>query len=275
MYGRHRGSVNLRPVTPSMHSRVTFLALGALLLWPVAPRPLAGQQTLRVVAYNIKHGRGMDGQVDLERVAAVLRGLDADVITLQEVDRRTERTGDVDQVAVLGELLGMRGYHGAHRRYQGGEYGNAILTRLPALDVRTRPIPPAAGSALAVHELVVPAGRHGALSIVSVHLAGAPEERRAQADSLTSLFADAGHPVVLAGDFNARPGDLVLRALEERWQVVPKDGDPNTFPSDAPDREIDFVMFTPQGAFEVVEHRVIDERLASDHRPILAVLRIW
>jgi endonuclease/exonuclease/phosphatase family metal-dependent hydrolase len=56
---------------------------------------------------------------------------------------------------------------------------------------------------------------------------------------------------------------------------VLKDGDPNTFPSDAPDREIDFVMLRHSEAFELVEHRVIDERMASDHRPILIVLRLW
>lgn len=248
------------------------LAVLAMLLPSKAP----AQTTLRVVAYNIKHGRGMDDVVDLERIADVLRPLNAGVITLQEVDNKTERTGGVDQVARLAELLDMTGFHGAHRAYQGGEYGNAILTRLPVLGDQTHSIPASAGSALTVHEIRVATGQQGhVVSVVSVHLAGVPEERRAQADSVTSYFENTEHPVVLAGDFNSRPGDVVMRRLDAKWTIVPKDGDPNTFPSDAPDREIDFVMLRHSEAFEIVEHRVIDERMASDHRPILIVLRLW
>lgn len=275
MHGGGRGPSRTRPV-PARRVRLVALAvLGGLALTSGLHAPLEAQATLRVAAYNIKHGRGMDGEVDLERVADVLRALDADVITLQEVDKNTERTGGVDQVAVLARLLGVRGFHGAHRPYQGGEYGNAVLTRVPVRDVRVHPIPPAGGSALSVHEVELAGGPRGAISVVSVHLAGAPEERFAQADSLSKLFSEREHPVVLAGDFNSRRGDRVMARLTKDWQVIDKEGDANTFPSDSPDREIDFIMLRPAGTFELIEHRVVDESIASDHRPILAVFRIW
>lgn len=259
--------------------RVNALRAGglAILLGSLAaalPAGAVAQTTLRIVAYNIRHGEGMDGRVDLERVAAALRPLDADVIALQEVDRGTRRTGGVDQAARLGELLGMRASHGAHRPYQGGEYGNAVLTRLPVLDVRTLPVPPNGGSALAVHEVVLPVGGRP-LSVVSVHLAGAPEERRAQADSVTGTFGGVERTVILAGDFNSTRGDAVLAGLEGTWRIPPKEGDSSTYPADDPDREIDFVMFRPPGAMEILEHRVVDEPVASDHRPVLMVVRIW
>jgi len=93
---------------------------------------------------------------------------------------------------------------------------------------------------------------------------------------LTSYFRDVDHPVVLAGDFNSQRGDVVLGHLvQDEWFVVDKDGSSNTFPSDGPEREIDFVMLKPAGAFEIVEHRVIAEVLASDHRPLFVVLRLW
>src|SRR5690606_29082486 len=82
----------------------------------------------RVVTYNIHHGEGTDGRLDLERIAAVLRRLDPDVIALQEVDERVQRTGGVDQAATLGELLGMNHAFGGFMEYQGGNYGMAILT---------------------------------------------------------------------------------------------------------------------------------------------------
>ena len=246
-----------------------------------APASRPGQTPLRIVAYNIKHGRGMDDAVDLRRIAAVLRRLDADVIALQEVDKGTARTAGVDQVEALARLLGYTGFHGAHRRYQGGDYGNAILTRLPVLGVRTHPIPAASGSALTVHEVEVvwsPAEAPGRgagqrISVVSVHLAGSPDQRLAQADSLNRLFEGREHPVVLAGDFNGRPEGPVVRNLRRRWSVLAKSGEPETYPSPAPDREIDFVMVRRGSGLEVIEHRVIAEPMASDHRPLLAVLK--
>lgn len=261
-----------------------FLLFAGLTTGLVLPVACVAQATVRIAAYNIRHGEGSDGQVDLSRIAEVLSALDADVITLQEVDNRTERTGDIDQIQVLAGQMGYEGFHGAHRAYQGGAYGNAILTRLPVTSVRTRTIPPASGSALTVHEVVLTLTEHGTahtardvgrtISVVSVHLAGTPEERLAQADSLTSFFATAEHPVFLAGDFNGRPDGPVVRRLERDWQIFRKSGNPHTYPSPAPDREIDFIMARPRSGVELIEHRVIDEPLASDHRPILAVVRL-
>ena len=260
-----------------MHRIRLFGALLAVLAFGLGARaPASAQTVVRVAAYNIKHGRGMDDRVDLPRIAEVLRTLDADVITLQEVDDRTERTGGVDQVAVLAELLGYVGVHGPHRPYQGGFYGNAVLTRLPVRAQRTHAIPPASGSALAVHEVEVAleGASTSTLSVVSVHLAGSEEERMAQADAVTRSFHKRASPVVLAGDFNGRPGSPVLERLEESWAIAEKDGPSFTYPSDTPDREIDFIMVRASDSIDVVRHTVIPEPMASDHRPLVAELRI-
>jgi len=78
-----------------MSSRVIIgVVLGVLV---VAAAPLEAQGTLRIAAYNVKHGLGMDSVIDLDRIADVLRPLEADVITLQEIDSGTERTDGVNQ----------------------------------------------------------------------------------------------------------------------------------------------------------------------------------
>lgn len=240
------------------------------------PSDAAAQGTLRVAVYNVKHGLGMDDRIDLERIADVLRPLDADVITLQEIDRGVDRTAGVDQAERLGELLGMSAYFGAFMPYQNGDYGMAVLSRVPVSHVENHRLPDGDEPRTAL-EVVVHVGDSGeAVSVVGIHLYRTPEERRAQAITLSEALADRPYPVVLAGDFNSVRGDVAYRALEEAdWFVVDKSGPVDTFPSDAPEREIDYVMLRPAERFEVVEHRVIDERVASDHRPLLAVLRIW
>lgn len=250
-----------------------FLMLACLL---TATAPLPAQTTLRVAAYNVKHGLGMDSVIDLERIASVLRPLDADVITLQEIDEGVERSDRVRQATELGTLLGMSAHFGDFMPYQGGEYGMAILTSLPVSSVTNHRLPDGEEPRTAL-EVKVAAGPDGdPVSVVGIHFYRTPEERLAQAEMLSELLADLEHPVVLAGDFNSRRGDVVLQSLlHANWFVVDKDGQANTFPSDSPAREIDFVMLRPGSAFEVVEHRVIEESVASDHRPMLVVLRIW
>ena len=86
----------------------TTLTLVAFLYSLAPARAEEGQLlTLRVVSYKIKHGRGMDGQVNLERIAAVLRALKPDLVALQEIDNMCTRSGSIDEAAALGKLLGM------------------------------------------------------------------------------------------------------------------------------------------------------------------------
>ena len=59
-------------------------------------RPM--RRAVRVLTYNIHHGEGMDGKIDLERIAAVIKRLEPDVVALQEVDVKTTRSQGVDQV---------------------------------------------------------------------------------------------------------------------------------------------------------------------------------
>ena len=99
---------------------------------------------LRVMAYNIKHGHGNDGVVDLERAAAVIEAVAPDVVTLQEVDERCGRSGEVDQAAWLGERLGMESIFGTFMDYDGGRYGMALLSRLPIIEWTNHVLPPGA-----------------------------------------------------------------------------------------------------------------------------------
>lgn len=240
----------------------------------VVPRQLAAQDTVRVLSYNIRHGAGMDDSVDLRRAARVIRAQRPDVVLLQEIDVGTERTGGVDQVRALAELTGLA-YHafGRFMDYRGGQYGMAVLSAAPILDSTTYVLP--AGeeprSVLAARIRVTPTAP--AMLFVGIHLYRTEEERLAQAGRLVEIFAHEAAPVLLVGDFNSQPGGSVLELLSRHWCVPAKPADAHfTFPADQPAREIDFVLYRPADRFRLLEYRVVDERLASDHRPVLVVL---
>ena len=101
----------------------------------------AQEHTLRVLCYNIHHGEGVDGKVDLIRQAGVIKSCSPDLVALQEVDDRTERTGRIDQTARLAELTGLEGRFVHQLDYEGGRYGQAILSKFPMSDVALHWLP--------------------------------------------------------------------------------------------------------------------------------------
>lgn len=242
---------------------------------PPAQSPtMAGDDVLRVLTYNTHHGEGTDGVLDLERIARVITDATPDLVALQEIDNNASRTAGVDQAATLGSLTGMHHAFAPFMDFQGGEYGLAVLSKHPIVSARVIGLPPGRHeprAALAVE--VAPAGKPR-LTIVCLHfdwLEG-DAERFAQAEALlAALDSEAG--VILAGDFNDTPGSRTIRAFEDAGFAIarPAAGSGFTFPADSPNKRIDFVMYRPAFAF-VGGVRVLGEEVASDHRPVLAVL---
>lgn len=240
--------------------------------------------TLRVLAYNIHHGEGMDEVVDLERIARLIRDVDPDLVAVQEVDSVVERTDGVDQAAELGRLTGMHPAFGRFMAYQGGAYGMAVLSRWPIESAENIRLPDGAEprTALAVSVRLPASGE--LLRFVGIHFYRTEEERLAQAVQLEERLArstrpegragSGGIPTILAGDFNSTPGSAVMDHLGIAWTDVPKGADRLTFPSWAPQREIDFVLVRPATRFRVLNARMLDEPVASDHRPVFVRLAV-
>lgn len=228
---------------------------------------------LRVMSYNIKHGYGNDGVIDLERAATVIESVGPDVVTLQEVDERCARSGSVDQAAWLGERLGMTPMFGQFMDYDGGRYGMAVLSKLPVVSWKNIVLPSGAEprSALAAR---VKLANGKEVVVVGIHLYATEEERLAQAQTILDEFAGEEAPVVLAGDFNSRPGSSVLQLFETSWTNPDKGEDRYTFPSEEPSREIDFVLYRGAESVGIVKVDVIDEPLVSDHRPLFLELEV-
>ncbi len=250
--------------------------LVALAASPVPDAYVQSGADVRVVSYNIKHGRGNDNIVDLERTAGVLRALDPDIIGLQEVDDRATRSGGVRQAEHLGRMLGMHHAFGPFMDFQGGAYGMAILSRYPITSTRSIRLPDGNEPRVALAVEVRLPGGH-ALTIINVHFDWVGDDgfRFAQATALASELDALNTPYILVGDFNDTPESRTLRLFQSRAAHAAKpSSDRYTFPSTGPQREIDFIFFAPASMFSTHDVRVIDEPVASDHRPVLAVLRM-
>ncbi len=229
---------------------------------------------IRVLAYNIKHGQGNDGKVDLARAAQVIRRLNPDLVALQEIDYKTQRTKQVDQAKVLGELTGLNHSFGSFFNYQKGKYGMAMLSRSDLKAVKNLRLPDGAEPRTSLYALTKPPRLNATIAFASIHFYATAEQRQAQASKLLEYLAKEKRPVIIAGDFNSKPDSDVIKLFQDDWTIPNKGTDRFTFSSDRPRTEIDFIMFRPKKAFKVIEIDVIDEPVISDHRPVVLELEV-
>ncbi len=237
----------------------------------------AGIGTLRIATFNIRHGRGRGGTVDLRRTADTLAALAADVVCLQEVDRHfSDRSGWADQAAELAGVLGLTAVYGAALRLPAPrpdrparEYGNAILTRHPIREHRVVRLP---GRPRSEPRSMVVAALAGGPHVACLHLQHNSASTRADQLGVALRELPTEGSLVLAGDFNATPDALELDAVRDRlvdcWEVRGK-GRGASFPSRFPMRRIDYVLASPE--LRPVAAHVVPSA-ASDHRPVVVDL---
>jgi endonuclease/exonuclease/phosphatase family metal-dependent hydrolase len=250
---------------------------------------------LRIVTYNILGGRNTDGARDLKRVADVLTALNADLVALQEVDVKTKRFLGRDLPKELGELTRMQPFFAAAMPFEGGEYGDAVLTRLPVESHQGHVLPARPKSEPRAAMEVVCRLRDAAdapkIRFIATHLdhQRAEEDRLAQIAKLLELFPEpsAAPTAILAGDFNADLGTAALKQLFPKWTPVWPDAKPAlTFPSNGPRISIDHVFTGKEAKWKVL--RVVagtdifpgdaewKQKLekASDHVPVMVELEL-
>ncbi|HEX6447051.1 MAG TPA: endonuclease/exonuclease/phosphatase family protein [Streptosporangiales bacterium] len=235
---------------------------------------------MRVATYNIHHGVGLDGRLDLGRIARVLERERPDLVGLQEVDRHfSARSGGVDQAQWLADRLGMAVVFGpnidleppAPGRPRRG-YGGAVLSRYPVEAPEHRLLVRVPGTeqrgvvSVRVHE----AGR--SLAFYTTHFEHRSRGvRRRQATEVLEQVADGPASAVVVGDLNATPHSPELRGLfgplRDAWAAGRGDGD--THRSDRPRRRIDYVLHTPDLVAERVHVAGGD---GSDHLAVVADL---
>ena len=225
---------------------------------------------VRVATYNIRHGAPVGRRADLRGTEAAVASFDADLVALQEVDRRVIRSYFTDQAARLGQASGHSAHFAPARRLALiGQYGNALLVRGPVLRlelVRLRSVGEQRVALVASVQL-------GAeqVTVLSTHLQNTRRGRPAEApDQLVQILHELQRwprPWVLMGDLNLRAGEVLPQLEAAGMQAVQSSP---TFPSDSPRICIDWIAV----AGMTVRSVEVPELRASDHRPIVAELDV-
>jgi endonuclease/exonuclease/phosphatase family metal-dependent hydrolase len=283
---RRPGAVETRRRLPGSSATVptavgVVLLLAPTLFWLTAPDPVeaAPGPRVRVMSYNLHFGFDIRGWSDLEGIARAIEAGGAEVVGLQEVSRGWYVNGSTDMLAWLQRRLRM-----PHVRFAGASdelWGNAVLSRYPIVASEVAPLPregvPLRRNALAV-ELDLGAGRRLDVVVTHLHHVEGPEGARVRLAQLPPLLETvAGRPdTVLLGDLNAEPGSAEIALVRGAGLTDAfvtggaRPADERTWPSDRPDRRIDYIWLSNDLAasgFAAVAGT------ASDHRGLAVTVR--
>ena len=249
----------------------------AVLFWAAlvcSANAIAGRD-IRLMSYNILHGRGADGKVDIQRIADAIKRERPDFVGLQEVDCGVSRSGGIDEPAELAQRTGIKHHTFASAfPYKGGEYGRAMLSR-------ERP--------LKVDKIRLDGTNPGVLLLCefsdfwfgTMHLDLGGNNRLRQVEIVRAAVNERSKykPVFLTGDWNDMPKSATLGKIKEFMTVLSSENS-KTFHGYKTDNRlgaycIDYIAVDTAHAdrIDVIETHVTENLFASDHNPLVATIR--
>jgi endonuclease/exonuclease/phosphatase family metal-dependent hydrolase len=227
-----------------------------------------GKNVLRIMSYNVHNFVGMDGKMDFRRIAEVINRMAPDVVAIQEADSVTQRSAGVYTLNEAAALTGMIPTYAPAIDFQGGKYGIGILSKKAPVSVTRHPLPGREeGRMLLVAEFEK-------YIVACTHFSLTEEDRLASVDIIEEAARGATKPFFLAGDLNASPDSPPINRLSRTFTSL-TDVKQNTFPSGNPKECIDYVYVYRKGKeCKALRSVVIDEAMASDHRPVCVDVRL-
>ena len=232
---------------------------------------------MKVMTFNTQHCKNyLEQRIDYDIMAKAILDVGADIVGLNEMRRAGETDQFEAQVAILAEKTGMPYYYFAKAVYfpNGGPYGNGILSRIPIVKAETVMIPdPSPRKYKGYYETrcVLKVELENGVTVLVSHFGLNPDEQENAVETALSHIKD--EKCILMGDFNMTPNDALLSPIREKmkdteaWLTEGK----LSFPSDKPDRKIDYIFVSPDVEILAAE---IPPIVASDHRPHTAVLEL-
>lgn len=223
---------------------------------------------LRIATWNVHGCVGRDRRHDLQRTAAIVRGFDADLAALQEIDSRRGAAHE-DAFTHIAGAVGPHAVGARTVRAPGGDYGHLLAARVPLQAYFVHDVSVPRREPRQIIECRVPLPDGGALAVLAVHLDLNARARHAQLRALRVLVESAGHlPVLALGDFNGPRRGIAEHLLRDVLWPVPS---PATWPARWPVFALDRIWCRPSGLVAPARIPALDRR-ASDHLPLIAEL---
>ncbi|MGJ9458047.1 endonuclease/exonuclease/phosphatase family protein [Oceanobacillus sp. CF4.6] len=264
---------------------VVGLALSILVVFSLTSNVFASdygkEVDVKVMSYNIYHGVGLDGELDLERIAELIQNADADIIGLQEVDRfYGDRSDFQDQTKELAKLLDYHYVYGANLNLDPAEgqeenrqYGTGILSKYPIIDSENIFLSSFGNEQRGLLRTKINLkGVH--VNFFNTHLGLNVPERDTQVEEIIEVTSSIEDPSILVGDLNAEPDSEEFQLLLNKGNFVDTFAEvenSNTFPVVDPTKRIDYILTSP--LIEFTNQEVIYTE-ASDHLPLVTELTI-
>ena len=227
------------------------------------------QDTLKVMTYNIRNGNGMDKVRSYERIADVILKHNPDVVAVQELDSMTKRSNQTYVLGEVAKLTRMKDFYGPAISFSGGKYGVGILSKKQPLKVSQHPLPGRGEKRtflMAEFEDYI---------FCCTHLALTEEDRNLSLAIIDSIAACQTKPFIITGDMNAEPGSDFVNGLQKNYRIFNNLKQP-TWPAPEPREMIDYIAVWKEHSEELanVHTWVVEEPVASDHRPIMSKIRV-
>ena len=227
------------------------------------------QDYLKLMSYNIRNTKGMDNVRNVQRIANVINNEAPDVVAVQELDSMTTRSNQTYVLAEVAERTQMHASYAPAISFQGGKYGIGILSKEQPLSIRTFPLPGRE------EERMLMIAEFKDYLFACTHLSLTEEDRLASLDIIKNSASTSNKPFFLAGDLNDTPDSKFIKSLQQDFQILTNTKKP-TYPAPEPKETIDYIAAWKENTdnFANLSTQVVEEPLASDHRPITVTLRM-
>lgn len=234
---------------------------------------------LKVMSYNIHIGNppSKPGLIDMESIVKTIKTENPDLIALQEVDVNTVRSGKINQAEIIARSLGMNFFFAKAIDHDGGDYGVTILSKFPISETKIHRLTTLSGTGgepriLATAKIHLKNGKFIRFGSTHLDAQAKSTNRDIQIEEINQVALKETLPFIIGGDLNAVEESSVIQKFDKAFTRTCQECNP-TFPVVKPNRTIDFIAFRTGNKFSTVEHKVVQEHYASDHLPVIALLR--
>jgi len=239
-------------------------------------KSFAQVDTLKVMSFNILHGATTKNDFNLDTIAGVINKYKPDLVAMQEVDYKTKRAKKYDLPTEIGHRTHMASLFARAMYYDGGEYGEAVLSNLSFIASECIPLPHQPSSEPRAALLTRIRTTNGnIIQFVGTHLDHLEDntDRLMQAKAINHALGRTEFPTLLVGDLNDGPDSETLHILSKHFhKPLITNAKQKTWPADNPKVCLDHILFNMPERWQVIDYDIICENYASDHCIVIATL---